>query len=358
MSGAPANRLVLAAALLGASVTIVAIYMVRRGDRDTRTRAETPAETVDDVRPQEQLESDASKPPPSSAVRELPDPGPALTNTAVASHTLSLSGRVVDAVGRPQIGWVVQLANPRRTVFETKFNVPRTHTDGDGRFTIDGLADQSLTLSAIHREFALRFDSTPLRPGAPTFDIVIPDAQFVPRVHGRVVGRGGAPRAGLQLCVQVAATFDDGTTSTLTGLQTKSNAEGEFDMRHVPRQDSTLLVLGDDLMPITLPIAELDTTREVRIEIHERREFVIEGLPERMEDWHFSVRNAQGVELDVFNARFPKAQAAKRVRVQPSRSGVYAVSDSAVELILFAGEKLLGTRALGFTDSGVTTVIW
>ena len=358
MSGAPTNRLVLAAVLLGAGVTIVAISMVRRGDRDSRTRAETPAELVVDVRPEEQLGSDASKPPPTSAVQAPPAPPPAPAATAAAPNTFSISGRVVDAVGRPQIGWVVQLANPRRTVFETKFNVPRTHTDGDGTFTIGGLADESFMLSAIHHEFALRVDSAPLRAGAPAFDIVIPDAQFAPRVHGRVVVRGGAPRAGLQLCVQVAATFDDGTTSTLTGLQTKSNAEGEFDMRDVPRQDSTLFALGDDRMPITLPIADLDTTREIRIEIHERRDFVIEGLPERVEDWHFSVRNAEGVELEVFNARFPKAPATKRVRLQPSRPGVYAVSDSAVELILFAGEKPLGTRALNFTDSGMTRVIW
>ena len=98
--------------------------------------------------------------------------------------------------------------------------------------------------------------------------------------------------------------------------------------------------------------------RTARLELDQRREIHVKGLPERVDDLRLSARNGQGEELPLFDILSSTGRSETRLSVRSPRQSYFAVSETAVELNLFSGEKLLGTRALSFTDSGMTTVTW
>ncbi len=195
-----------------------------------------------------------------------------------------VTGRVVDDVGRPVAGATVRLegallrfprSDTRRLSGGLAALLPELHattTDGDGRYTLRGQWPCRAELSAIAPGHARAVTDGIEVPEASDLEVGTLELPPGETVAGRVVDAHGAPRAGVRVFATTAPRgyaghgcvvgeyrpSDDSVPLELEEclqehvLRARTDADGRFAFRELPRERVSLYAAGPGLEPTRL----------------------------------------------------------------------------------------------------------
>ena len=227
---------------------------------------------------------------------------PARVVLRLEGEPLEISGRLLGTDGKPLEGARVFVAEAsvfgaidRRPAIVENLLAGATdrtwnwvETDGDGRFVVRGLLDREYRLRAMDAATLLMRETEPIRAGSTDVEIRMPRDALFARVAGRVVNHSGEPVAGARvfpMCDAFRARYLGHVVSTshdaLEG--TKTDQEGRFELRGVPKSLVYLRVEGEDILPLEYgrwvegdPRFANAPAHELPLERIERLEIVVE----------------------------------------------------------------------------------
>jgi len=305
---------------------------------------------------------------------------------------LALEGRVVDAPGEPVAGakvWAVDPtyfglvdevpahvegmlagaatrsdiekmladiggADPEKTLSETS-SVFWTFvkTGADGRFRLDGLVEREYVLAAMDGATLLRAETGPVRAGRKDVEIVLPTERCFERVAGKVVSTSGEPVAGVHVATVrsvISVQIDANSSSGLQvqGGETRTDAEGRFELHRVPREGVYLELDGESILPLELgrgaeglegvSAVELGKLDELVIHVSLRCHVKVELAPDQValvDEVQILDARDEPMRLHVFEGNSRTETDA--IELQDGRSDVMVVGDEARTLVLRHG---------------------
>ncbi len=177
--------------------------------------------------------------------------------------TLSVSGRVVDELGRPRadvIVWIDDLTpfgtqseetGASRAVWNVSVEELNssndrgvgTQTDSEGRFELDGMLAREYQLRAFHVTTATQGGPWPIMAGTSETVFVLEAEPETTRVAGRVVSGSGVPLADVWIIPRRSQVFDADTRPPhipQVRIGQRTNEAGEFDFPSLATQGTVL----------------------------------------------------------------------------------------------------------------------
>ncbi len=297
--------------------------------------------------------------------------------------TLAITGQVLRSDGTPASGarvWVNDLAYLGRRgdpdhleqlhdcYLENELRgAPEgwqpVRADTAGRFRIDGLCDRDYHVTAMCEDSVLRADRTAV-PAGSAIELRFDAAAVLAEVRGRVTDRAGQPLAQILVRATTIAygeTRDGWRTRTWmdSGGSTRTDANGKFTLRDLPRQRAYLRFDGDDVLPMELgqdqpswPFAAGD---ELRVVMARRCHFRVELLDAATAD-ELELRDGadQPVHMDEFLGG--SSRGGERFGITAGRSGTLAAAATAQTLVLYRDDQEVRRAPLVLVAGQVTVV--
>ncbi len=318
---------------------------------------------------------------PKQGARDMLHLGPA---------PLAIAGRLVDEDGKPQEGWRVFLADPtffgemeempahvegllagaadRREIEKRLASAPEGSdpgplsrgtssvfwtfvvTDSGGGFTLEGLADRDYRLAAFDPRTLLRFESGPIAAGTRDALVRVPGSSFVEDVHGRVQSIGGKAVSGVTITpgVDVISVQIDARSRSsfgFPGAPVVTDAEGRFRFARLPREQATLSLTGEDIVPLEwgaeggIGKAAGDPKNEVVIRVELSFHVQVEFEPGSADE--LQAFDADGQRLWVHLFEGTNSTSTDSLKLEGGRSKILVVGENTATILLRkAGEDV------------------
>jgi len=304
-----------------------------------------------------------------AVVERGPKAWPDFVELALLDPPLSLSGRVVDVAGRPLSDHFVWIDDPTllgrlegSPVIAESASLGGAHhrvgvmTDGDGRFTLGGLAPRSYSVRVMDRETVLIVDAGRFEAGREDLEILV-DGAYRPTITGRVVGTDGEPVEGVGVRVEVPAYSlpDGGGELMAVGVTTTTGPDGDFALDRVPVSADALYVSSNKVMRTYQSLADeqLDP-----IEIHVRRRVFVHVIarPDLPADTWFQILDVEGGVLGLTRREGTAYSMSDRHRLSDGSFDIVSCAATASTLVLSAGEVELERLPIALAADEVTRI--
>lgn len=282
----------------------------------------------------------------------------------IGGEPLAISGRVVDTTGSPLAGMRVWIEDP--TFFgglreEGKPYTNMSHvetmlighdpswsfveTSGDGEFRLEGLLDRNYAVGVMDPKSLTRAREESVQAGRSGVEIELSYEETWETVRGLVVDGRGTPVAGASVRVTTDAfrTIVGKVVQTqhASGSETTTDADGQFELSVVPKEYAYFRVDHPDSIPLELGRSEQalrgivgEDYDEFTLVISRRCHFKIE-LSSSDEADSFQMLDAEGAPLSLSEFRGNGRRDGFRFEILGGQTNVFAVSDTAVELVLY-----------------------
>ncbi len=187
---------------------------------------------------------------------------------------LSIEGRVLDHLGNPCAGWLVELVDGTaispvnrpslRAERLTAGGPDESHwtTDSSGAFRIDGLMPRTYELQAEppwpSGYPAVWLRSEPIQAGASGMELRLEREPWIAPFRGRLVNWEGHPLAGVRVALELESSLSwpDSIQSTTT------DAAGRFELSYVPKQGARFAI---DWQRLPIEVAEDEVVWTLRV---------------------------------------------------------------------------------------------
>jgi protocatechuate 3,4-dioxygenase beta subunit len=264
---------------------------------------------------------------------------------------LTITGRVVDAAGKPCAGWKVDLQDrtPRGNSSMSLEAVTAGHrtdhdfpvTDANGAFTIEGLRDRKYRVRAFDESSCLVLVSEPVDAGTNGLEMRVPNDAFRPRVRGRVVTSSGVPVAGAHIALARVRERIRKAHSLAHCREVTTGADGRFEFTDVARREmwlevSGVHVKGYDAYPIAEDVRGDDLEIVVTL-VCRVRVALATGDPADAFEFH----DAKNARMSVAVQGSGGTSAYEHIRREPDGFPVCEVDETARALVLFQGKTEL-----------------
>lgn len=229
---------------------------------------------------------------------------------------LSISGMVLGPSGAPAVG-VGVIAHDATFIGTSNHAIefrpsgvglgiePSIKTDAEGRFVLPQLLQKSYRLRIWDPQFAFGFVTEPIEAGSKEAVIRIPPEAVRAVVRGQLVSRSGLPlpEVTIRLCLDSMNT--QGHRSFSVKTVAKSDADGRFELRNVPRWESSLTFESQEVFQTHYRIPPEALAEELRIQLPLRCPMKIVALDgENATDYrHLELLDSEGKKR-VFTTRF------------------------------------------------------
>jgi RNA polymerase sigma-70 factor (ECF subfamily) len=304
---------------------------------------------------------------------------PASVTLRLGGTPLAIAGRVVDPRSEPLEGMSVWLADP--TLFGALERGLRqvegllaseearawhsVTTDARGHFRIEGLLPRSYRLRAMDPATLLRTEDGPFAAGEEGVLLRMPSDGLYERVAGRVLSRSGKPVGGAEvfpMCDAFRTEVKPGMASTSHASVegTRTDAEGRFELRRVPKNLVYLRIEGEGLIPLEYGRGgELPADRIERLEItvDRRCHFKVELTDPAAAD-EVAVLDAEGNELILNIFVGDGRRENERAPIAEGLSHTLAVSDAGRTLVLYLQGKEVGRVPLALEPGEMKEIRW
>lgn len=262
-------------------------------------------------------------------------------------ETLSISGRVLDADGKPLKNVVMILVDGVRDGSSIQWiesslagQQPKgERTDRSGAFTLNGLSDRTYNVHAVDEKNRMVLESGPIQAG--TKDVVLrASADEHRRLEGVVVDSHNNPIPD----VSISLTTVWMKTETITAYhnlqgEVKTDANGRFVVDSCPRKFVELSLIGARVKSKTMAVP--DGEQLMRVTLLREIKFRLRVTSNLGAD-HFAVLDSAGNRLVTL---WHKAGMETHDYVHPvfaKNAPLYEVSDLGTELLLLKGKKEVG----------------
>jgi hypothetical protein len=174
-----------------------------------------------------------------------------------------------------------------------------------------------------------------------------------------VTAPDGTPIAEAVVSIGLVTGRSNNSKMWISGKSTTTKADGSFELENVPRLYAHFNVGGDQVIPEQFPLADLDATKPVVLTVERRCHFRVEGLPADEETRWLAAEDKSGNELSIAMFEAGGWSSMNRLSVSKERTRVYAVSETAVELVLYYPyDTVIAKRVLRLVPGEVTVVKW
>jgi hypothetical protein len=221
-------------------------------------------------------------------------------------------------------------------------------TDAGGNFELQGLFDRNYRVAVLDPKSLLRFESGPFAAGTRDALVRVPGASFVEDVHGRVLSMGGKPVPGVTvtpgvdvLRVQIDAhsmsSFDFPAAPVVT------DAQGRFRFARLPREQATLNLRGDDIVPAEwgndggIGKAVGDPKNEVVIHVELSFHVQVDFEPGSADQ--LLALDADGKQLSINLFEGTNTMSTSELHLEGGRSKIFVLGEKAATLVLHKDGK-------------------
>ena len=281
--------------------------------------------------------------------------------------SLEIQGRVVDALGAPQEGFVVTVedgvrlsVNQAPPLIAEQLAAGSTDlakTGEDGEFRIGGLATRHYTLFAWHPRSLLSIRAGPMPAGTDGVELRVDDDPWRTRLRGRVVAADGSPVAEV-LVTQAMIPFRlrDGN-SYQYGTTVKTGEDGVFLIDRIPRRGVHLRLGGERIEAAHFEVDALAKGEEPRIVVTRLLRFRFEDPREGTDAAELIQARSADDEVEwLVTFRAGRRTRLSAVRLLDGRSHVVSVSERARRLVLLRAGVEIGSVELRLAPDQVTVV--
>jgi len=274
---------------------------------------------------------------------------------------LAITGRVLDAEGKPCRGWWIDVADgtPAGTSSlsverESAGGARQLETDADGRFRLGGLRERTYRVRAFDPSRCLFVVSEPTAAG--TEDLVLrePRDAFLPLLRGRVVSQRGRPIAGAVVRLMFTAqVLPSGGELMYSCREAQADDQGRFEFADLPREHVYLRIDGPHVESAeSFPIP---AAGEVELRASVLCRFRVDVRPDDPAD-RFRVLDGDGRELRITTQTAHVNALHDSVRRRDDGFPVCIVGEEAATLVLYQGELELRRVALDLQPSELQIV--
>lgn len=314
---------------------------------------------------------------------------PAFIELQLGGRPESISGRVVDDRGEPAADKYVWVADP--TFFGNLRSMP-THvekvlrgadepkeddsglpslgwdyvrTDAEGRFELGGLLEREYNLYAFDGETLVRGESGPVPAGADDVEIRLPYDDVHDVVAGVVRTVSGQPLADVHVSVvrnvsSISIEYEPGASTSMnhndSGAETRTDAEGRFRFRDVPRGDLFLAFGSDRIVSTSVALEEVEDVADLDVVAHQRCHFEVELTGALAEADTVGALGENDRPMQLYVIRGGNSWSSTTVDLVDGQSGVLAVRDDAHTLVFTRDGEELGRHPLDLVPGEVVVV--
>lgn len=220
-------------------------------------------------------------------------------------------------------------------------------TDDRGRFELVGLLDRSYVLNVLGPDLSFAFQTEPLRAGERGITLRVPEAGVYEEMRGRLVTRRGDPLPGVFVTPWVTALSKDlsvqGGSSSVTrffyGGGARSDAEGRFTLRNMPKQHLNFWVAGEGVTPLSVAIEEIDDPVDFEIEMAARIEVSVQIMDLSLGIDGVTAQGFDGSSQDILRLYADGSSNMQRLPIESGRTGVFALTTDADTITLMRGTE-------------------
>jgi hypothetical protein len=236
-------------------------------------------------------------------------------------------------------------------------------TDADGRFTLPGFMPKTYRLRAMHPDTILTATSDPILAGSTSVTIRMPVESTHPVVSGQILTQEGDAIEGLGILL-VCEVYDAQYRTPefrvnhkmiRHGPRTKTDAEGRFTFRDVPKDRVHISIYGDAILPLIDELSNLGDPTNLNITVRARYHIeVILDDPSTADTIAARDANDNVVLLAIIRSGSQDQRA--EVQIENRRSGVLAVGGAMRKLLLLKDGEVVAEIPVTLIP-GQTTVI-
>jgi hypothetical protein len=279
--------------------------------------------------------------------------------------SLRLSGRVVDAEGRPVAAvelsvedatLVDGIALEGLAVGDGGGPSTRDTTDAEGRFELGGLDRRSYVLGLVDRRSMLTMRTDPLQAGRTDVEIRFGGDIATVRVAGRVVDRGGQPVPGAEVWIAREVAREGSRQGQRVEVFTRANGEGAFEFPSLSSDVSSARVAFPNDLSVEHEIEKGANLGGLVLVAFRRAHLQVDLTGSSVVADGFEVLDESGEPLTVgkFEANF--AMSMSRAPITGGRSEVLTSLDSAETVVLYEKEKEVSRIKVRLVPGEVTMV--
>ena len=244
--------------------------------------------------------------------------------------------------------------------------LPFVTTDERGRFEVAGLLDRSYVLNVAGANLSFGLQTDPIQAG--DHDVVIerPEGTAFPEIRGQVVTRHGQPLPNVNITPWVAALSKDqnvrGGRSSITRFfyakGVKTDAEGRFTLKSVPKRHIEFWIAGDGVTPLSKSIWEVRDPTNFLIEMAARIEVSVEILDPTSGIDRVTAQGFKGEAMELSRIYADGSSNQDSIAIENGRTGVFALTTDAATITLMRGDVAVEVIDLDGDTEVVQRVIY
>lgn len=273
---------------------------------------------------------------------------PAPVTLVLAANPKDLVGRVIDESGQGLTDWIVSIAKGTEI---TRHSTPpelaegfgggsiRDVTDENGGFRLSNLLARDYIVRAYHPRTLLTILSDPVAAGTEDLQLVVRADLTHPRLRGKVVSRAGVPLPGVRIVPGLIIHKTEWGNAWESGDAATTNQAGVFEFADFPRSHVHLDVRGQTVVPERFDIGTEQDVENLTFMVAQRCHFRIEVLGEDLAGLAIEMHDRNGNQLSIYSFSARMSSSSSHKPLEDGRAAVSAVSEDAVELLVFRDSK-------------------
>ena len=223
----------------------------------------------------------------------------------------------------------------------------RTRTDEDGSFLLTELPDADYIVEAVDLQTLLRLRSKVVRPGlSGSLELEVPKEPFR-TVDGRLVAPDGAPLADARVSIALNCAASGCTDPLVMGQSARTDGQGRFFLPQVPVTPVDLFVEHPEVSGALMGLPDSSAFGD-EVEIEVPRDRFVQVLIRDAAHRSIGIVDGEGQLVEFLDSNRNRRT---RTRPRKGRSSVVRTDETAHEVVIFEGDRIVRRVLLGGQDS-------
>lgn len=222
-------------------------------------------------------------------------------------------------------------------------------TDASGAFRLEGLEDRPYVIHVSGEALSFLHMTSPVAAGTQDEVIEVATQEVHASVKGYVVTRQGDPVSGVAITPWIPALDRDirvrgGTSSVMRfflGKPSKTDKDGAFELKNVPRQFIQFHVSGEGIVPSYASVDQIDDPTDFELIVVARVEAEVEISDLSLGVDRLVALDARGRPAPLYRIYADGYSTLETIELELGRTGIFAITTDAAILRLYRGVEVV-----------------